>query len=80
MTGDWRLVAACRDMPFDVFFPPRGEPTEPAKAVCRGCPSRADCLDEALATSSHHDFGVRGGTSTRERRGLRRGRGRRMAS
>lgn len=69
---DWRLEAACRDMPFDLFFPLRGEPTEPAKRICRACPSQVECLAEALTVPPSEDHGVRGGTSERQRREMRR--------
>lgn len=45
------------------------EHIEAAKAVCRGCRVREDCLDFALAT--HQDDGIWGGRSEEERRELR---------
>lgn len=62
--------AKCRGMALDVFFPERGAPTEEAKAVCRDCPARFDCLRGALARRER--FGIWGGVSERERRILRR--------
>lgn len=68
----WMARAACRGMAArdDVFFPPRGEATGPAKAICRGCPVRFDCLDYAMINGERH--GIWGGLSERERRRLRR--------
>jgi WhiB family redox-sensing transcriptional regulator len=37
--------------------------------VCAGCPVRERCLDYAI---EHVEIGVWGGTSERERRGMRR--------
>jgi WhiB family redox-sensing transcriptional regulator len=52
-----------------MFYPARGEDQEPAVAVCRACPVRADCLEYALAGVEM--FGVWGGTSERARRRMR---------
>jgi WhiB family redox-sensing transcriptional regulator len=72
---DWRDEAACRDTSPDLFFPvgttgPALEQIAEAKAVCRGCAVRSECLDYALATNQ--DTGVWGGTSEEERKKLRR--------
>ncbi len=70
ITETWITTAACRGINPDLFFPARGEDTTAAKAVCRGCPVRLDCLRHALNNGEH--FGVWGGTSERERRQLRK--------
>ncbi|MFE7174704.1 WhiB family transcriptional regulator [Streptomyces sp. NPDC057616] len=72
---DWRDHAACRSEDPDLFFPigtsgPSLMQTEQAKAVCRRCPVREECLRWALDTSEC--MGVWGGTSEMERRALRR--------
>ena len=69
-TDDWRQSAACRDTDPDLFFPERGASTKEAKAVCRGCEVRAECLEYAL--SHGEKFGIWGGLSERERRRVRR--------
>jgi WhiB family redox-sensing transcriptional regulator len=56
----------------ELFFPDRGASTREAKAVCRGCVVREDCLEHALANAER--FGIWGGKSERERRLLRRNR------
>ncbi|MBT3155155.1 WhiB family transcriptional regulator [Streptomyces sp. CHD11] len=71
----WRSGAACRTADPELFFPigtsgPALMQTEQAKAVCRGCPVREQCLDWALETGQ--SIGVWGGTSETERRTLRR--------
>jgi WhiB family redox-sensing transcriptional regulator len=68
----WMSRAACTGLATreDLFFPARGEATGPAKAICRGCSVRADCLDFAMINGEK--FGVWGGLSGRERRRLRR--------
>lgn len=53
----------CREHPGVNWHPERGEPTEPAKAVCRRCLCRVECLDHALVTGEEH--GVWGGESPR---------------
>jgi WhiB family redox-sensing transcriptional regulator len=68
----WRDLGACQGMPIDLFFPERGDSTEEAKEVCRGCVVRAQCLEYALENSER--FGIWGGTSERQRRRMRRAR------
>lgn len=69
----WMRHGACRGLAHDdaarMFFPARGESTEPAKAVCARCPVRAECLEYALR--NHEKFGIFGGKSERERRQIR---------
>ena len=65
---DWRLYASCLGLDWKVFFPNRGESTQPAKAVCRNCIVRTECLDDAIYRKE--PAGVRGGLATRERRKL----------
>ncbi|MER6163006.1 WhiB family transcriptional regulator [Streptomyces violaceorubidus] len=72
---DWREHAACRTEDPDLFFPigttgPAALQTEQAKAVCRTCPVREQCLRWALDTGQ--TIGVWGGTSELERRALKR--------
>ncbi|MGH8909786.1 MAG: WhiB family transcriptional regulator [Egibacteraceae bacterium] len=76
----WRERAACLDEDPELFFPigttgPAIEQAERAKAVCRRCPVRQECLDDALDTGQ--DAGVWGGMDEDERRALRRQRRRR---
>lgn len=51
------------------FFPKKPNPVAPAKAVCAQCPVTAECLDYALANGER--FGVWGGLSERQRKGIR---------
>ncbi len=73
---DWRRQAACRDTDPETFFPvaeagPAYErQVAEAKAVCAGCPVRAECLNEALARIPE---GIAGGLTPAERRRLSRG-------
>ena len=46
----WTVDAACADADPAVFFIDHGRPAAPAKAICAGCPVRAECLDFALAS------------------------------
>lgn len=63
---DWTKRAACHGVDPNVFFPTRGEDVEAARAICDGCPVKAECLDYALRTSQK--FGIWGGSSERDRR------------
>ncbi|WP_031016800.1 WhiB family transcriptional regulator [Streptomyces sp. NRRL S-1314] len=72
---NWRHGAACRTEDPELFFPigtsgPSLLQTEQAKAVCRRCPVRKQCLEWALETGQ--SIGVWGGTSETERRALKR--------
>jgi WhiB family redox-sensing transcriptional regulator len=66
----WWADAACRGHDIDTFFPRRGESAIPAREICAGCSVNAECLDYALANGIH--YGVWGGKSERQRRGMRR--------
>ncbi len=81
--GDWRNRAACLDEDPDLFFPvgttgPAVAQAEAAKAICRRCPVREECLDFAMTTGQA--FGVWGGLTEEERRALRRARSRSRGS
>jgi WhiB family redox-sensing transcriptional regulator len=56
------------------FFPARGESADAAKAICASCGVRPQCLDFSLRMKIVH--GVWGGLDERERRRVRRLRGR----
>jgi predicted GIY-YIG superfamily endonuclease len=74
VSKDWRARAACRDVDPELFFPlgdlfpPKQEAA--AKAVCRRCPVRAECLSWACRTGL--TFGIAGGKTEPERRALRK--------
>ncbi|MBV9314682.1 MAG: WhiB family transcriptional regulator [Pseudonocardia sp.] len=80
--ADWRDGAACVTKDPELFFSvgtrgPALLQLAEAKAVCRGCPVRADCLTWALDTGQ--DDGAWGGLSEDERRALKRRDTRRLA-
>lgn len=68
-TNDWTAGAACRGSDPDALFV-QGAAQNRAKAVCFGCPVRAECLADAL--DNRVEFGVWGGLTERERRALLR--------
>ena len=65
---EWQSRAACVSQSDADFFPERGGKRDvaAAKAVCAGCPVRAECLDYALDMRVR--FGIWGGLTTPERR------------
>ena len=72
---DWQREAVCRGMDSGSFFSPDGESGKPrrmreqaAKAICRSCPVRKECLDWALGKPE--TYGVWGGTTEEERRNI----------
>lgn len=67
----WMDDALCREHPEVAFFLERGEDARPAKAICRSCLVREECLAYAIDHSSALQ-GIWGGVSDRERRRLRR--------
>lgn len=74
---DWRGRARCRHVDPELFFPvgttePAAAQTAHAQAVCRACPVLGDCLDFALRTGQQ--YGIWGGLTGEERRGLHRAR------
>ena len=66
----WMARASCRGLGTSVFFGDSPEETEQARAVCELCPTRAECLEFALADRSL--VGIWAGTDEAERRKLRR--------
>ncbi len=73
----WRERAACRGMDPDLFLLDKSESGDvpKAKAVCRSCPVREECLEEALAPvyvggNVVKTVGVWGGFSEKQRREL----------
>ena len=64
----WQDRALCAETDPEAFFPEKGESVKPAKRVCGSCPVRPQCLRFAL--ENRERFGVWGGLSERERRGL----------
>jgi WhiB family transcriptional regulator, redox-sensing transcriptional regulator len=72
---DWRETARCKEMDPDLFFPvgttgPALLQIEAAKAVCRQCDVRQECLQYAL--DSNQEYGIWGGLTEEERRYMRR--------
>ncbi len=74
---EWLHRARCRNEDPELFFPvgvtgPAADQVAAAKAVCRECEVRAECLEWAMVTGQ--DSGVWGGLSEEERRALARAR------
>jgi WhiB family transcriptional regulator, redox-sensing transcriptional regulator len=69
---DWHDGAACRHAPMDVtWFPTRAYDAGPAKAVCRTCPVRVECLAWAMKQGRRLE-GIWGGLDEAGRLRLRR--------
>ena len=66
----WQDHALCAQVDPELWFPEKGGSTKDAKAVCRECPVRAECLEYALA--SQQEWGVWGGTNEHERQAILR--------
>lgn len=47
---DWALLAACRGLDYDLFYPEREDSNTYAKArrICLTCPVRVACLEAAM--------------------------------
>ena len=67
----WRDRAACAGHDVTVFYPGRHGSEKTAKAICADRPVQVDCLTDALAEEAAavdaRPFGIRGGTTARER-------------
>jgi WhiB family redox-sensing transcriptional regulator len=66
----WQDEALCQQVGGDMFYSEVGEDTERAKAVCRGCLVRLECLEYALEVGDRE--GIFGGFSERPRRRIAR--------
>ena len=72
----WQARAACRGPQATAFFPPshferkdeKADREARAKAICRTCPVKQDCLDYALRIREPH--GIWGGLNEIERKQL----------
>lgn len=64
---------ACENVHSELFVADDNDPQRinEAKAVCRACPRRLDCLEDGAATLA---FGIWGGLTQRERQQARRSR------
>jgi WhiB family redox-sensing transcriptional regulator len=70
--GDWRTRAACRNADPDIFYPPEDVAASsatyrPARAICRACDVRRQCLQEELKFAEWQQHGVRGGLTAKQR-------------
>lgn len=68
----WKVQGSCRRLPLEEidrkFFPPKGEVAKghaEAVRVCRHCPVKQKCLEDALETGEIFNS-VRGGLKPRE--------------
>ena len=66
---DWAQHGACIKAEPEALFV-RGAAQNIAKQVCKGCPVIAECLADSL--DNRNEFGVWGGMTERQRRGLLR--------
>jgi hypothetical protein len=72
----WRTAALCAQTDPEIFYPidtgPAGAAAVArAKTVCAGCPVRAECLADVMATEDPAErWGVTGGLSAAERTAL----------
>jgi WhiB family redox-sensing transcriptional regulator len=66
---DWAQHGACIKAEPEALFV-RGAAQNIAKQVCKGCPVIAECLADSL--DNRTEFGVWGGMTERQRRGLLR--------
>jgi WhiB family redox-sensing transcriptional regulator len=66
----WMEYGLCGQTDPESFFPEKGGSTREAKAICKSCDVRAECLDYAI----DHDerFGIWGARSERERRKVKK--------
>lgn len=70
----WLASAACREVDPELLFPTPGDTrrANQAKEICRLCPVRQACLDDAMTTEGGRTtdtrYGIRGGLGPAGRR------------
>lgn len=69
MRDEWANDALCAQTDPDIFTPPAGGSTRPAKKICGNCEVRLQCLEWAMSTPGSR--GILGGLTEAERRKLR---------
>jgi len=69
--ADWMKRGACRGAHINAFFPERGGATKEVKAICASCPVLTECREHVLDIP-HHEKGIWGGLSERQRRAMRK--------
>ncbi len=76
-TPSFMLGAPCSRIDPEFMFPMPTDVAgiEGAKAICGPCPARTECLEWALDPARRCDFGVFGGLTEDERRGMAKARG-----
>jgi len=69
----WRTSAACQGVDLETLFSDKPGTQDRVASICRGCPVRLTCLDDALRYEgdSYMRWGVVGGLTTIQRRALR---------
>lgn len=69
---DWQIGAPCGETDPEAFFPEKGKGgnVKEVKKICQSCDVQARCLEYALEKGEK--FGIWGGLTERQRRGLRR--------
>lgn len=67
---DWKTRIVCRGQ-WHLFFPAKGETYTAAKELCRQCPVKIDCLEDAMAIEGSEGrswrYGMYGGLGPRAR-------------
>ena len=60
--GEWTLIAACREIDPDIFFPRIRDKRAKkiAVSICNSCPVVSECLRHALQVQSESVFGLQG--------------------
>lgn len=70
--AEWWEQGACRGMDRELFFPGPGREPSEALAVCRRCPVTEACLLDAMSAGRPYEVhGVWGGTTQKDRMGLK---------
>lgn len=70
-TNDWRQQASCTGTYPEAWFVETGDYPSGLFRICAACPVQTECLEAALTEEGNlwagGRFGVRGGTTPRER-------------
>jgi len=73
LAKDWRTAAACQGVDLETLFSDKPGTQDRVATICRGCPVRLTCLNDALTYEGdgYMRWGVVGGLTTVQRRALR---------
>jgi WhiB family redox-sensing transcriptional regulator len=72
MSKNWRAFANCAGLDVELFFVEKGQVDDAVKKTCANCTVKVECATFAVSIPEIQGFW--GGTTTRQRQHIRKGR------